>query len=372
MSKFQKKKIFYIADFSLPNMSAYTLHVLKMCDAFSEKRYDTNLLIPHIREDYNYKKIKDEYILKTNFQIDSFFRNKIKRNLVSLTKFTLKILKFLKFKDKTSLIISRSVFPGLLLALLGQKIILEIHTEPKGFTKIIFMFFRFFKLNKRIKFILINKKLNEYLKLKENEFIILDDCVDYRDFEFVKNKDKTCVYTGSFVKGKGVETIVEIAKLLKNINFRLYGNIDTLDVSLYEKIVNIKNIDLNDFVSYSKITKILSKSRVLLMPYEKKVGVLIKDIDVSNYISPLKLFDYLASGSIIIATNKKAYSHILKNNINCFLVENYEINDWCKIINKIMSGQSEEKQIQQNSLETAKYYSWLNRVQKISDFLIKN
>ena len=39
-----KRKLFYIADFSLPNMSAYALHVLKMCDAFS-KKLDVNLLI---------------------------------------------------------------------------------------------------------------------------------------------------------------------------------------------------------------------------------------------------------------------------------------------------------------------------------------
>ena len=33
-------KIFYVAEFSLPNMSAYSLHVLKMCDALSELGYD--------------------------------------------------------------------------------------------------------------------------------------------------------------------------------------------------------------------------------------------------------------------------------------------------------------------------------------------
>ena len=30
--------IVYIADFSLPNMSAYAVHVLKMCDALTEKK----------------------------------------------------------------------------------------------------------------------------------------------------------------------------------------------------------------------------------------------------------------------------------------------------------------------------------------------
>ena len=46
------KKIFYISDFSLPNMSAYALHVLKMCDAFSETGHTVKLLIPYIRKEY--------------------------------------------------------------------------------------------------------------------------------------------------------------------------------------------------------------------------------------------------------------------------------------------------------------------------------
>ena len=42
-----KKSLVYIADFSLPNMSAYALHVLKMCDAFSELRYSVKLILPY-------------------------------------------------------------------------------------------------------------------------------------------------------------------------------------------------------------------------------------------------------------------------------------------------------------------------------------
>ena len=41
-----KKGLVYIADFSLPNMSAYALHVLKMCDAFSELKYSVSCFYP--------------------------------------------------------------------------------------------------------------------------------------------------------------------------------------------------------------------------------------------------------------------------------------------------------------------------------------
>ena len=52
-----KKKIIYIADFSLPNKSAYSLHVLKICDAFNEYTKKTSkLVIPFLDENYTVKK----------------------------------------------------------------------------------------------------------------------------------------------------------------------------------------------------------------------------------------------------------------------------------------------------------------------------
>ena len=73
-----KKSLIYIADFSLPNMSAYALHVLKMCDAFSELKYSVKLILPYKENTYKYSKIKKEFLLKQSFEIISIFNKKIK------------------------------------------------------------------------------------------------------------------------------------------------------------------------------------------------------------------------------------------------------------------------------------------------------
>ena len=76
---FKKKNVFYVADFSLPNKSAYSLHVLKICDAFNEiYNNKINLLIPHIHKNYSNKKIKNDFLLKKK-QILKLF-TKIKKN----------------------------------------------------------------------------------------------------------------------------------------------------------------------------------------------------------------------------------------------------------------------------------------------------
>ena len=68
---------FYIADFSLPNKSAYSVHVLKICDAFNElNKKKITLLLPYIQDDYSFKRIQKDYFLKFSPIIKKFFLKK--------------------------------------------------------------------------------------------------------------------------------------------------------------------------------------------------------------------------------------------------------------------------------------------------------
>ena len=87
---------------------------------------------------------------------------------------------------------------------------------------------------------------------------------------------------------------------------------------------------------------------------------MIKGLDVSQYISPLKLFDYLASGSVIVASKKSVFINILKNK-NKFLVDNYDVDNWCNIILKVISNKLNVQKVRKNSIMTAKKYTWLKR-----------
>ena len=63
------------------------------------------------------------------------------------------------------------------------------------------------------------------------------------------------------------------------------------------------------------------------MPYQNKVKGR-SSINLEKYMSPLKMFDYLASRMIIIASDLDVYKHILKNNFNCKLVNVNDDNNW--------------------------------------------
>ena len=70
------------------------------------------------------------------------------------------------------------------------------------------------------------------LKIANHKYIILDDASDFnnrkKNSKYMKN---TCVYVGSFYKGKGFETILRISKILPKVNFHLYGDASVLKVN---------------------------------------------------------------------------------------------------------------------------------------------
>ena len=74
------------------------------------------------------------------------------------------------------------------------------------------------------------------------------------------------------------------------------------------------------------------------MPYSKNYGR--GNIEISDSISPLKMFEYMASKKIILASNLKVYSHILKHNYNALLIEPDNIDKWSENIKKIFKKEN--------------------------------
>ncbi len=361
-----KKKIIYIAEFSLPNMSAYAVHVLKMCDNFC-KYAKVELVIPYQEDSYHFKKIKREYLLKKNFKIKSIFSSKKKLNFFNRILFSLKINDYLN-KNNYKMIISRAIIPSLILAIMNKKNILELHSEMTGLTKYLFKFINLKSINKNLKFIFLHYKLMNILKIKSKNFCILEDAVEKDDFNNTNPRTKlfTCAYSGSFAKGKGLELIYSIANKAPKINFDIFGNIKTLNQDMTLKKVP-KNIRFKGFLSYRMIANTLPRYKVLLMPYQKNVSVLVKKINVASYFSPLKLFEYMATGKTIIASNLKVYNKILKNKHNSITLDPKNVDKWIKTINEIFKS-NKYNYLGRNAQKDVKKYTWESRVEKIMTF----
>ncbi len=357
------KNVNYIAEIFLPSKSAYSIHVMKMCNEFAKKKINTNLYIYNKKNNLNFFK---QYNCKKKFNIHSL--NIKKNNFFGRVLFAIKILKLI-LPNNNSLIISRSVITAILLNFFGRNVILELHHELTGLTKYFFFLFKNFSSFRNLKIIFITNNLSNHFKLKENKTIILDDGVDLDNFKLKKKhkvKKRTCGYFGSFAKGKGIENIINISKLNKDIFYDLYGDFQNSSFSK-NSFKNIKNVKYKGYVKYKNIPQMLSKYDILLLPYSSKVYVRSKSIETSKYMSPLKLFDYMASKKIIVASKMNVYKHIL-NKKNSILIESGSSNLWANKIENIFNNLNKYKKLGNSAYKLVKKYTWSIRINKIIRF----
>lgn len=355
------KELNYIAELVLPSRSAYSIQVMKMCNAFSELGYKTNLHVLNSQSN----KIHKIYNCNSNFKIYS--HNLKINNFISRLLFATKLV--LKNKNLSGVLYSRSIITGIFLSFFKKDVVIEIHHELKGFTFFLFQLCKNFDFFKKIKFVFITKNLKKNFNLS-NKSVIADDGVDLNSFKLKKNKNKyknTCVYTGSFAKGKGLEKIIKISKLLPKIEFHLYGDFSNSTYS-NETIRNYNNIKYFGFSEYKNMPKILNKYDLYLMPYENKVYVRSKNIEVSKFMSPMKLFEYMAADGVLIASDLSVYNHIL-NKKNSILIRNNSINLWKRKIEEFFKIKKKFLYLSKNAHESVKLYTWDNRAKKIVGFI---
>ena len=355
-------RVAYIAETSINNKSAYTHHVIKMCDAFCAKNNKVILIIPSINKKLSFKRIRKKFLLtsKKNFLIKAILNFKVS-NFLSRLLFGYKVANYLS-KNCPELIITRSFISSIFFTCFKINHFLEIHSEFKGLTRFLMINLNFLNSKYILKIILISKALNKKIfKLKKKNFLTLHDAVDIKNFKNKKfdNKIKTATYVGSFYKGKGVEFILQLAERFKELEFNLYGDSK-------KNFYNIsKNVKIHGYVNYDRVPHVLSKSDILLLPSAHIQYGRSKSVNIANYNSPLKMFDYLASGKIIVSSKRDGICEVLKHNYNAIVVKEYNVEVWIKCLKKILGNKYNLKKIRLNSLKTAKKFTWKSRVNKI-------
>ena len=119
----EKTKVNYISELNLPSYSAYSIHVMKMCEAFSKLGYNINLYTIS----NPMKNILKIYNIKHYFKIISIFKNSCNLNFFLRILFLLKILSN-RFK-KNEIFITRSILFGLISAIYRKTYILSFITK---------------------------------------------------------------------------------------------------------------------------------------------------------------------------------------------------------------------------------------------------
>lgn len=400
--------LLYLSNERIPSGYANTIQQMRMCEAFADIGLDVKLIRPFYFEFANRSKdeIRYFYGVKDNFEIltlpsllslskpllgeDSKNRLKIPfvggASMVASTwLFALSQIITGKFKEPTVVysrnVNSASVFLSLRKRWLRKKpfsLVMEAHAptqEPLGtFKRLIRQVDGIISITQALKEDLIQK-----YNLNGDHIIVQPDGVNLETVESlrmtrqearkrlgIQDKARKIVsYCGALLPGRGVEIIVEAASEFDDqVQFLIVGG-SPKDIEALKQRTNagqLKNVSFAGFQPPRIIPLYQMAADVLILPYTS-------DGATASCMSPLKLFDYMASGRPIVASDLPVLQEVLTNQKNAILTTESDSHALANGIRQALNDTALAQRISEQALVDVQEFSWRRRAERIFDFL---
>jgi len=377
--------LIYIANSRIPTNKAHGFQVMKMCEAFSNAGIEIELLAPRrfnsIKENpFSYYNIRETFKIRKTFVIDLIPLSKYLgafANFVESITFALFSLSGLSRAD-ADVIYTRDQFSGWFLSFFKKRFVYEVHSFPRH----VALYRRIWK--KAHKIIVITSALkNLVIKegIPENKILIAPDAVDLKIFESINAdkdelraelnlpKDSFLVgYVGKFKTlemEKGIKTMIEALPLSGNETKMVFVGGEESEIKEYKMFSNRFNVlPQCIFISYqphAKVIRYIKAMDALVIPFPNKPHY-------AFYASPLKLFEYMASGRPIIASDLPALREIL-NDKNALFFKPDDAPDLARAIKMLKSSQMLGYHLSQQALADVQQYTWQKRAKNILNFI---
>lgn len=172
---------------------------------------------------------------------------------------------------------------------------------------------------------------------------------------------RVIVYTGQPNKEKGVDVLVRAAALLKNVTAVIVGG-DAAEKDRLRQLrqeTGAENVILVDHVPPADVTLYLTAANVLVMPHSAKV------IESAKYTCPLKLFEYMAAGVPIVASDLPSVREVIRHGENAWLVKPDDPYALAQGIHSILDNHDVAHKLARQATRDVQSYTWERRASEI-------
>ena len=213
----------------------------------------------------------------------------------------------------------------------------------------------------------LKEKIRDLFIIPEDKFHVIADGVDIEKFKPEDNiKREGIIYIGQVYPWKGVDTLIEAMKYIK-INLTVIGGIPFEDdlQRLQDKAEQLGvagKISFLGFMEPKDVAKYLKSAKISVIP-------LPDNLMARDYTSPLKLFESMAAGTAVVASELPSIKEVITNKVNGLLYTPEDPEALAEAVNLLDSDTGLLTEITSNALKDASRYSWKNRALRITEII---
>lgn len=380
--------ITYVANVRLPTQRAQGVQVVHTCESLGSNGAIVDLFVPwrfnSITDDpYDFYSVDRNFFIRHIPSFDLVFLGKVGFLIQEFSFAIFTALFLLRRKKHIIYIRSERVFKILSTIYRKRRIFLESHKLPEDIKKKIHIY-------KRAEGIVVvtdyyKKRLID-LGFTDRKVLWSPDGVSLELFDLTPDKkylrDQLCFSDDKIILGyvgklttmdheKGVSDLIdafcELHMVLPKLFLLIVGADDREEKELKKNLLE-RNIGNDDFrivkhIRHADAALYMKLSDILVMNYP--------DIaHYAHYMSPLKLFEYMASGSTIIATDLPSIKEIL-NDHNSLLIPPGSSMELKKAVEILYRDAGLRHELAGKAHLDVKRFTWDERAKKIMEFLQK-
>jgi len=374
-------RLVYFAAAFLPSKSAQGVHVMRMCAALARSGLSVTLCAFHRKSSDNIlgKSVWEFYGMPDTFEI-RLFKCPIGRGAEMLLGiYAIRILAW--FPRSEVLLYSRVPYVSLIGVTLGYTVIYESHSPPENKVRIM-VERKLVKSTGLKRFVVISNALKRlYLKGPVCASMSADIVVAPDAAEPVVSSEKNgqalklprgyqlhVGYAGHLFKGRGIPIITTVARRTPQYFYHIIGGDDEDVAHWRRKAAN--NVCFYGFVSPARIQSYLAQFDVLIIPYEEKVYLKGERINTATWMSPMKIFEYMAAGKAIVASDLPVFREVLEDGVDAMLVPACDTERWVEALNLLVAGEERARLGYMAHNKFIRYHTWDRRVDTVLSGLV--
>ena len=376
MKKHERLKVLYVGSHPLFTEGASGVHMLKMCQAMANLGIEVECVLPGR---VNKERLFSYYDIKIPFRITSIALSGglARRPLHGF----LSALYACGKKENFDLMLTRDlIFAWFATKAFGIPTVYDAHHPPVNWAaeRIISSFSRSKNLlgmsfNSRglhdIYFCLGITGQNPIVApngFEREAFEGDHDISSLRERLGLPLERKIVCYCGNTYRGRGLEILARAAVQMPEVEFLIVGGRER-DNALWREMARQEgaaNFRMEGFVRQQEVPSYLLASDVLVMPYSSKVT--IRDgTEAGKFTSPLKLFEYMAAGKPIVATEVPSVLEILSPGENSIVTPPDDEGEFVRALGLVLADSELCARISEGARSDAAEYTWEKRAERI-------
>lgn len=363
MTARQPLRIAYAAQVPVPSHRAYGVHVMHMCKAFAELGHDTTLytMPPSVEA----PDLHGYYGMAPTFRVDHVPMSSLRG--VGGPMFGREIVKR-AVRGGTELVYSRHIYAAAAARLAGLPVIYEAHMPVSNAIHRALLS-QMLRQKDRFALVTITTALRDrYLQdipgLKAEDVLVAHDAADLPLAMPARPGDAGAFvigYVGNLYPGKGIEIILEIARLLPDLPFHIVGGRDE-DLARWAAQEPPANIRFFGQVPHGDLQRYFDEMDVLLLPLQSRVSPDGGGGDIAQWTSPMKMFEYMAQGKPIIASDLPVLQEVLRDGENALIAPSTDAKAWVSAIEGLSADRARAATLgRQARVTLEREHTWLAR-----------